>query len=209
MNNMTRSYRLKRRAERQDWTRQKIIEAAIDLHQAKGLAGTTTSDIAKRAKVGRVTIYRHFPDEESLVRACSGQYFQRHALPDPTPWRSIQDGTNRLRRGLRDTYAYHRTTEAMMNQVIAEVRGLPIMAPYYEHWQRAAEVLATAWPATGRGKVLLRAALTLALSFETWRTLVQEQGLTDDQAIELMVRLTCNCLPIRTISPVTLRSIRK
>jgi AcrR family transcriptional regulator len=189
---MPRSYRLKRRAERQDQTRQKIIDAAIELHQAKGLMGTTMSDIAARAKVGRVTVYRHFPDEESLVGACSGQYFQRHPLPDLKPWSSIRDATARLRRGLRDTYAYHRATEAMMSRVLADARDLPVMEPYHAHWQRAVDVLAAAWPVTGHHKTLLRAALALALSFDTWRMLVRVQGLTDDQAIKLMLRLTCD-----------------
>jgi AcrR family transcriptional regulator len=88
---MTRSYRLKRRAERQDQTRQKIVEAAIALHQDKGLAATTMADVAERAGVGRVTVYRHFPDEAALVGACSGQYFERHPLPDPELWLEIAD----------------------------------------------------------------------------------------------------------------------
>lgn len=192
---MARSYRLKQRAERQDQTRQKIVEAAITLHQTKGIAATTMSDIAEHAKVGRVTVYRHFPDEEALARACSGQYFERHPFPDPEPWRSIPDAADRLRRGLRDTYAFHRETAPMMSRVIGEVRDHPVMAPYHTHWRGLADTLIAAWPATGRRKVLLRAAIALALSFDTWRTLVQEQGLTDDQAVELMLKLTCNNSP--------------
>jgi len=193
MNIMKRSYRLKRRADSQGRTRQKIIEAAIELHQMQGLAGTTVSDIAARAKVGRVTVYRHFPDEAALMGACSGQYFRRHPFPDPEAWRGIEDASERLRRGLRDSYAYHRATEAMMIQVLAEARDLPVMAPYHAHWQRAAEVLAAAWPVTRRRKTLLMAALALALGFDTWRLLVRAQRLTDDQAIELMMRLACDC----------------
>src|SRR6476620_7794449 len=70
---MTRRYELKRRAERQDETRQRIVDATIELHQTIGAAQTTVSEIAKRAGVGRVTVYRHFPDEETLFNACSGQ----------------------------------------------------------------------------------------------------------------------------------------
>jgi AcrR family transcriptional regulator len=190
---MVRSYQLKRRAERQDQTRQRIIEAAIALHQSKGLVATTMSDIAKRAKVGRVTVYRHFPDEAALVGACSGEYFQRHPLPDPEPWLSFRDATERLDRALRETYAYHRETDAMMSQVYAEARDHPVMAPYHAHWRRAADILVAAWPVKGRCKVLLRAAILLAIGFETWRSLVREQSLTDDQAIGLMLRLTCDC----------------
>lgn len=192
---MARSYRLKRRAERQDETRQKIVDAAIELHQTRGLAATTISDIADHANVGRVTVYRHFPDEESLVGACSGQYFERHPFPDPAPWGAIQDPITRLRRGLRDMYAYHRETEPMMSRVIADARDLPIMAPYHAHWRRAADIIVAAWPVKGRRKTLLRAAVGLALSFDTWRTLIRDQGLTDDQAIELMARLTVDGAP--------------
>ncbi len=190
---MARSYQLKQRGERQQRTRQKIIEAAIGLHQAKGLAATTMSDIAERAKVGRVTVYRHFPDEAALIGACSGQYFQRHPLPDPEPWRSLQNATDRLRRGLCETYAYHRATEAMMIRVLAEARDLPIMIPYHTHWKRAANILSADFSVSARRKTLLKAALALALSFDTWHFLIRGQRLTDDQAIDLMMRMTCDC----------------
>ena len=195
MNIMKRSYQLKRRAESQARTRQRIIDAAIELHQTKGLTSTTISDIAGRAKVGKVTVYRHFPDEATLVSACSGQYFQRHPFPDPEDWRCIQDASERLRQGLRDTYAYHRATEPMMTRVLADARDLPVMIPYHTHWQRAADVLAAAWPTSTRRKALLKAALALGLSFDTWHLLVRGRRLTDDQAIELMMRLTCDCQP--------------
>lgn len=188
---MKRAYRLKRRAEAQARTRQRIVDAAIDLHQTKGLAATTMSDIAERAQVGRVTVYRHFPDEAALVSACSGQYFQRYPFPDLEDWRRIQDPRERLRRGLRDAYAYHGVTEPMMARVLDEARTLPVMDPYHAHWRRAADILAAAWPAPRRRNRLLKASIALALSFETWRLLVRSQGLTDARAIELMTRLIC------------------
>jgi AcrR family transcriptional regulator len=192
---MVRSYQLNRRAKRQDQTRQRIVEAAVRLHQSKGIAATTVLDIAKLAKVGRVTVYRHFPDEAALVGACSSHYFERHPLPDPEPWRSIQDPYERFRHGLRETYAYHSATESMISRVLPEVRDDPVVAPYYAHWQRAGDVLAAAWPATGHHRKLLFAALMLALDFDTWRNLVHVQGLTEDEAIELMLRLMCDCAP--------------
>jgi AcrR family transcriptional regulator len=187
---MARRYQLKRRAERQNFTRQRIVDATIELHQTIGPAATTVSEIASRAGVGRVTVYRHFPDESTLSRACSGQYFERHPFPDPERWRAIPNPVERLRTGLRETYAYHRATEAMFTHVLADARDNPVVAPYHEHWERTADVLVAAWRARGRRRTVLRAAIGLALSFDTWRTLVHEQGLTDDQAVELMLRLT-------------------
>jgi AcrR family transcriptional regulator len=187
---MARSYQLKARAERRDRTRQRIIEAAIGLHGSKGPAATTMDDIAASAQVGRVTVYRHFPDEEALFGACSGHYFQRHPLPDPTPWQSIDDATERFRRGFSDTYAYHAQTQAMMMRVLADLHDNPILEPYHAHWRRAARVLAHARSVSGPGQVLLQAALALALDFNTWRTLVCHQRLSNDQAVEVMLRLT-------------------
>jgi len=194
---VTRSYTLKRRAERQDETRQRIVDAAIELHQTIGPTATTISQIADLAGVGRVTVYRHFPDELTLARACSGQYLQRNQPPDPERWSSIDDPERRLRTGIRETYAYHRATARMFSHVLADARDHPVMAPYHEHWRRAADVLLEPWHLHGRQRTLSRAAIAVALSFDTWRTLGDEQGLNDRQAVELGVRLAhpCGCGP--------------
>jgi AcrR family transcriptional regulator len=189
---MARSYELKQRAERQAETRHRIVEAAVDLHQSLGPAATTVSDVAERAGVGRVTVYRHFADETELLRACSGHYFERHPAPDPERWRALEDPTERLRTGLRETYAYHRSTEEMMIGALADLRDHEVMEPYYAHWQRAAEVLLEPWRARGRRRTLLRAGIALALTFDTWRQLVRELGLAEEQAIELALRLAAD-----------------
>jgi AcrR family transcriptional regulator len=180
---------MRRRAERRDDTRRRIVEAAIELHQTVGPAATTVSEVAERAGVGRVTVYRHFPDEPSLARACSGLYFARHPAPDPERWRGIADAAERLRTALGEVYAHHRETEAMMTRVLADARGHEVMAPYHAHWQRAADVLLAPWRARGRRRAQLRAGIALALSFDTWRTLAREQGLPDEQAVEVALRL--------------------
>lgn len=190
---MTRSYNLKKRGERQDETRQRIVEAAIHLHQTRGIAATSMIDIAEEAEVGKVTVYRHFPDMEAMVGACSGQYFERNPMPDPEPWRSVKVPQERLRTGLKDAYDWFTSTAPMMTSVYGEARDSPVMAPYHGYWQAAADILLAPWKARGRRKKLLRAAIVLALDFETWRNLVPVQGLTNDQAVELMVRLTCDC----------------
>ena len=190
---LSRSYQFKRRAERQDQTRQRIIEATIELHQTIGPKATTVSEVAERAQVGRVTVYRHFPDEPTLSRACSGQYIERHPFPDPDRWLAIADPLERLRTGLRETYAYHRATEAMFSRALADARDHPVMEPYHAHWRHAADVLTKPWRERGRRRTLLRAGIAVALSFDTWRMLTREQQLTDQQALEVMLRLTCDC----------------
>jgi AcrR family transcriptional regulator len=187
---VARPYQLKRRAESQDTTRQRIVDATIELHQTIGPTATTISQIAELAGVGRVTVYRHFPDDAALSRACSGLYHERNPPPDVEGWRDVRDPGERLRRGLGETYAYHRDTEAMFSHVLADARDHPAVVPYHELWRHATDVLLAPWPARGRRRTLLRAGIALALGFDTWRTLIREQRLTDDQAVELMLRLT-------------------
>src|SRR5499433_3192465 len=97
---MTRTYTLRKRAEQQAETRQRIVEAAIDLHGSVGPSATTFSMVAERAGVQRHTLYAHFPDERSLLMACSALALERDPLPDPKPWQNIKDRHERLRVGL-------------------------------------------------------------------------------------------------------------
>ena len=136
-----------------------------------------------------MTVYRHFPDEETLFAACSGHYFSQHPFPDLERWRLISDPVERLRHGLRESYAWHRENRRMIAMALAEARDLPIMAPYHRFWDAAAEALASGWRARGRRRQMVEAAVALALGFETHRTLTEEQRLSDDQAVELMVGL--------------------
>jgi hypothetical protein len=128
--------------------------------------------------------------DSSLARSCSGQYFERHPLPDPEGWRAIADPEERLRTGLREAHAYHRATEAMIARVLADARDHPVMAPYHAHWRHAADVIAAAWKARGKRRTLLRAGIALGLGFDAWRALVRGEKLSDEQAVELLVHLT-------------------
>lgn len=94
---------------------------------------------------------------------------------------------------LQECYAYHRRTEEMIRRALADAADSPIMTPYHDHWRCCAEVVVSAWPVRGRERRLLLAAIGHAITFPTWRSLVRDHGLTDGQAIEVMLRLTCDC----------------
>jgi hypothetical protein len=49
------------------------------------------------------------------------------------------------------------------------------------------DAIADAFGASGERREALLAAIALALDLQTWRTLVRQQGLDDDRAVELMV----------------------
>ena len=66
---------------------------------------------------------------------------------------------------------------------------LEIAQPYLQHWERMRYVLATGWGVADERLALLLAALGHALDFQTWRSLVRQQGLGDEQAVEVIVRM--------------------
>jgi AcrR family transcriptional regulator len=192
-------YELKRRAERQEETRLRITRAAVELHGTVGPSKTTMSALAEEAGVSRPTVYSHFPDELSLFEACSSLDLSENPPPDPDPWAKIADPEERFRSALTEVYAYYLRRERMMYNVLrdaqddAEVSGnlREVLKPLFAHWERMKEILATAWEVSEERpqQQLLRAAIGVALDFQIWRTMVREQGLTDEQAIELMVRM--------------------
>jgi len=124
---MTRTYQLKRRAQQQDETRQRIVEAAVDLHQTIGLARTSITAVAQQAGVERLTVYRHFPDEQALFTACSSHYVAANPLPEPSDWMQIAEPETRLREALTEIYAYYQRTERMQIHLVRDVPDLPAM----------------------------------------------------------------------------------
>ena len=189
---MARKYQLKQRARRQEETRQRIIDAAVELHTTIGLAQATISAVAERAGVERLTLYRHFPNEYELLVACSNHYLLTHPLPDPAPWRPIADPLARLRLALVEVYAYYRSTEQRWVNIPQDGQS-EFSAPYIERWSQMRAVLAAAWEVSARKPPLLEAALGHALDFQTWYSLARRQGLDDEQAIDLIVGMVC-CL---------------
>jgi AcrR family transcriptional regulator len=192
-------YKLKKRAERQEETRLRITRATLELHESLGPALTTRSAIADRAGVSRPTVYNHFPDELSLGKACSALDLSENPLPDPGVWEEIADPERRLRIALTELYDYFRRREGLLANILRdqEVPHLKddsdvreIMRPIVEHWERMHRALAVGWKThNGPSEPLLLGAIGLALDFQSWRTMARQQGLTDEQAVELMVSM--------------------
>jgi AcrR family transcriptional regulator len=190
---MARKYELRKRAERQEETRRRIVQAAVDLHGTIGPAGTTVSAIADRAGVQRHTFYRHFPDERALGMACSGLHIERNPLPDPEPWRELADPGDRLRKGLGELYAYFERNEGMLTNVTRDAETDALIRELSElrfgpGMEAIGAVLAEVLPRPRRRPT--QAALALALAFGTWKLLVRSGGLTSRQAADLTAQTT-------------------
>jgi len=183
MSDEKRPYRMKRRAELEAETRRRITESAVALHERVGPAQTSISAIAEAAGVRRSTVYRHFPDEEALFAACSSHWRTLNPPPDLTGWTTLETGLSEL-------YAFYGRTHRMYESLFRDESLVPgvrrRLRDFHGYLEGARDALLK-----GRGRVSrrARAAAGHAVAFETWRSLTQEQGLTDDEAVALMAQL--------------------
>lgn len=185
MKNTGRSYTKVRRAEAEEATRERIVTAIMTLHGEVGPARTTVSAIAERARVERLTVYRHFPDEASMLHACSAHWNALH--PPPVACAAGGDPAADCRRTFLRLYAWYRANADTLTNITADARHIPLLAtliaPLATHLQRMAAELDGRWP-----KRSARRAATIrhALEFSTWRSLESIAG-SDRSAAALAV----------------------
>ena len=191
--NGRRRYEQRARARKREETRRRITEAALELHREVGPARTSHAQVARRAGVGRMTVYNHFPTDADLIAACSGHWAAQHPLPDIAAWRAIEDPDARLDTALRDLYAWYRDGRGMMGAVLRDAPLVPALGQVLAaRWFPALEAMVEALMAgrglRGRAATRCRAGIRLALDAETWRNLTGS-GLTDDEAATVVARL--------------------
>jgi AcrR family transcriptional regulator len=194
---------MRRRAEQVDQTRQRIVEATVELHGNVGPAATTIAAIADRAGVTRLTVYRHFPDQTALFGACSAHWASRQQLPDPAVWSQIDHPAVRLRAGLADLYRFYRAGAGMLTHIHRDLAALP-----EAHQQAlrdgdtlARDVLTAPFGRAAEEHHRRRAAIGHAISFWTWRSLCLDQGLTDTEAVAVMTGMILAITPLPHAEP--------
>jgi AcrR family transcriptional regulator len=186
-----RRYELKERARRQERTRLRITEAAVELHGTVGPARTTISEVAKCAGVRRMTVYNHFATDADLFDACSTHWLTGNPPPDAAAWTRIDDSLERTRVALGDMYAYYRANEAMIGNVLRDAPLIPALGAIMDQkWWPAIEGMVDVLVVDREpdpAHVELRATIRLVLDFSTWRTLARS-GLDDERAARLAAR---------------------
>lgn len=193
-----RVYTKVRRAEAEEATRERIVCAMVALHEEVGPARTTVSAIADRAGVERLTVYRHFPDEPSMLRACSSHWTALHPLP-PIPVEG-GDPLPACRRTFLRLYAWYRANAAMLIQITTDARTMPLVAeliaPMGADLDRVAAELDARWP---RRSVRRATTIRHALEFSTWCSLDRLTG-SDRRAAALAAGWIAGSWPRSTTS---------
>lgn len=190
MSNQTRSYKLKQRAQGQAATRARIVAATVELHREVGPSRTTVAEIARRAGVSRLTVYNHFPQDRQLYAACQQQARAANPMPDFAPALADPRPGAGVQASLHELYAHYRSREAMLRHILRDRSAIPALDELLRTTLDAqlgdlSDHLTARFRVRGRRTRQLRAAVSVAIEFQTWRRLA-EAGLDDREAAGLM-----------------------
>lgn len=113
-------------------TRQRIVDAARELHAEHGIAATRWDEIAARAGVGVGTVYRHFRSLDELIPACGEITMQVVALPDPVTVSALfehaAEPAGRIERLVREAFAIYERAALELRAIRREAEIHPRVA---------------------------------------------------------------------------------
>jgi len=178
---------MRKRAEQVEETRQRIVDATVRLHTTVGPANTTITGVAEEAGVTRLTVYRHFPDVDSLFAACGRRWTELHPPPDPASWQQITAVEARGRHALGELYGWYGACGDDLLPIVRDHEAMPASTQQElaQTFQAFADALVVGSGVRGRARRRLNATAGLVVSFWTWHSLTAEQGLDTLEAVDL------------------------
>ena len=188
---MARPYRMGKRAEERDETRERILKATMQLHDEQGVAPTTFSQIAERAGVGPATVSRHFPSIGELVRSCGMHVWQemRPPVPDAAPavFEGLAFGAPRLRKLLEELDAFYARGALRLRLAARDRELIPELDGFLSAVEGGVQALVREALPQQAKEPALKVAFALT-SFPVWSEL-QQQKLPRETFFALWARL--------------------
>lgn len=193
-----RPYSMENRARRAEATRQRILDAARDLFEAKS-SGFTLENVAAAAGVSVQTVLRAFGSKEALMVAAVGSLRDDHSRP-------VERTASPERAVIRLFDDYEEIGDRVIRILAAEdqVTGFAEVAPLgranHRQWtEQTFEGYLQQHPAAERERVLT--ALIVATDVYVWKVLRRDLRLDRPAAEAVMVRLVRGALEIQGGEP--------
>ena len=176
-----------RRARGAD-NRKRIVTAFIDLIR-RGDPTPTAEAVAAKAEVGLRTVFRHFDDMDSLYREISQIIGERiwPVVTAPYPdndWRAnLRDLTRRRVRVFETMLPYRLAAN------IKRYQSPYLLGQYAQVVTMERELVLRLLPGEVNGDLYFVEALCAALSFQNWRAIRQDQGLSVEDASAVVAHM--------------------
>lgn len=167
-------------------TRQRIVDATLELHSEQGIAATSWDEIAARAGVGVGTVYRHFPSLDELIPACGEITMRVIALPDPATvpalFEHATEPADRIERLVREAFAIYDRAAPVLRAIRREADVHPRVAQDRDRLDASLSALVDTalgpLDATQQDRAVARAMVDL----NTWEAL-HDQGLGPAESV--------------------------
>jgi AcrR family transcriptional regulator len=108
-----------------DATRERLLDSAAETFARDGIRGATTREIARKAEVNEVTLFRHFKSKEQLLRAV----LQRALISEVAMMDQHSSWKENLRESMekyaRHYYSHLEKKEGIARAFLAEAQILP------------------------------------------------------------------------------------
>ncbi len=173
------------RRMRSNRSRERIVHAMIELIRA-GEMTPAAARVAEKAKVGLRTVFRHFEEMDTLNREISA-IVEAEILPlvekpfeGPT-WRAQLDELLERR-----AHIYERVMPLKIAGSLQRFRSKFLMDDYNRFLMMERAGLKRVLPQKIMNDTVLFHAIEMAVGFQTWRRLRQDQGLSTKDALNVM-----------------------
>jgi AcrR family transcriptional regulator len=196
---MSRPYRLGRREEAAQQTREKILQAAADLVAEPGNRGVTIKGVADEAAVSRVTVYDHFQNKARLLETLAWWTLEQHDI-DRVRRARLQENVRAalidfVRENARFFHSFGRKGRAILKAARTDPDAAPVIEATFLNARRAAirelvdrldhsHELSPTWPPERAVD-----ALMIITSVEAFETLTAHGRLDIDEAAEVLAHM--------------------
>lgn len=194
---MPRKYELGKRAAQRAETRRRIIAAALELYQERGVSATTMVDVARRADVAPGTVANHFGSAAALATEATSQILGELRMPSPELFVGVVGLRSRVELLVRELSAFFDRNEPWWHASQREEPGVSFWADAEARYQRQLDALVRA--ALGPLSSDEDAVAVLTTVFGRWVIgSLQDAGRTSEQAVSLVADLLASWLETRT-----------
>lgn len=176
------------RRERSRASRSRIIQATMDLIR-EGNLNPSAALVAQKADVSLRSVFHHFKDKESLRREIDQILIKAYAPILQAPYRSheplaqLDELIDRRCQIFEDAAPFRIATWS-------ERHASPFISSTYQKlYEREKAMLDALLPAGYQTQTLAGQAILILTSFDTWRMLRQDEGLSPRKTIETIKAL--------------------
>jgi AcrR family transcriptional regulator len=172
------------RAEQVARTRERIVDAALEVFTRRGARGTTMTEVARAADVATATVTNHFATPDLLLEAVVDRVMADVRLPQPSIFAGTRSTPARLRALTAAMFDFYERTNRWWALLGPEITDNPVLAKANAEVSRALHTLYAEALAGVEDQTM--AQVVAGLIHPATYTTLRQVGLTPDQATDVV-----------------------